>query len=118
MMKSRKTVCISRERERERRSLTDMPCIESAYLRAFTLMAQEQFITAVLPQHSRSVTDRYMEAEAKELEKYTIITSGEAKQIKEIAKANADAIYQQEEFVGMVSGEREHRVLAHSLLYI
>ncbi|GAN01008.1 RNA polymerase iii subunit rpc82 [Mucor ambiguus] len=74
---------------------------ESAYKRAFTLMAQEQFIAAVLPQHSRSVTDRYMEAEAKELEKYTIITSGEAKQIKETAKANTDAIYHQEEFVGM-----------------
>lgn len=66
-------------------------------------MAQEQFIAAVLPQHSRSVTDRYMEAEAKELEKYTIITSGEAKHIKETAKANADAIYHQEDFVGMVS---------------
>ncbi|KAL9550250.1 hypothetical protein MBANPS3_004816 [Mucor bainieri] len=74
---------------------------ESAYTRAFTLMAQEQFITAVLPQHSRSVTDRYMEAEAKELEKYTIITSGEAKQIKAIAKANADAVFLQEEHVGM-----------------
>ena len=66
-------------------------------------MAQEQFIAAVLPQHSRSVTDRYMEAEAKELEKYTIITSGEAKHIKKTAKANADAIYHQEDFVGMVS---------------
>jgi len=66
-------------------------------------MAQEQFIVAVLPQHSRSVTDRYMEAEEKELEKYTIITSGDAKHIKEIAKANTDAIYHQEEFVGMVS---------------
>ncbi|CAO0791294.1 unnamed protein product [Mucor circinelloides] len=64
-------------------------------------MAQEQFIAAVLPQHSRSVTDRYLEAEEKELEKYTIITTGEARQIKEIAKANADAIYHQEEYIGM-----------------
>lgn len=66
-------------------------------------MAQEQFITAVLPEHSRSMTDRYLEAEEKELEKYTIITTGEAKYIKSTAKANTDAVLSQQEYAGMVS---------------
>ncbi|CEP18481.1 hypothetical protein [Parasitella parasitica] len=64
-------------------------------------MAQEQFISAVLPQHSRSVADRYLEAEEKELEKYTIITTGEAKNIKSVAKANTDADLLQLEYIGM-----------------
>ncbi|KAI8642003.1 hypothetical protein BD408DRAFT_345036 [Parasitella parasitica] len=69
-------------------------------------MAQEQFISAVLPQHSRSVTDQYLEAEAKELEKYTIITKGEAKNIRSVAKANADAVLLQPEYIGMVNNAK------------
>lgn len=76
--------------------------IEAAYVRAFTKMAIDQFITAVLPQHSRSMLDRYLEAEEEELAKYTITTSKDLQIIKETAKSNVEAIFQKPEHIGLV----------------
>lgn len=77
--------------------------IEATYTRAFTKMAIEQFVTAVLPQHSRSRLDRFLDAEEKELEKYTIVTSAqEIKSVKHAAQATVDAIFKNIEHIGMV----------------
>jgi DNA-directed RNA polymerase III subunit RPC3 len=65
-------------------------------------MAIEQFIIAVLPQHSRSMQDKYFEAEERELEKYTITTAKELQSIKSAAKASVEAVFKQTEFIGMV----------------
>jgi hypothetical protein len=65
-------------------------------------MAIEQFITAVLPQHSRSMQDKYFEAEERELGKYTITTAKELQSIKDAAKASVEEVFKQTEFIGMV----------------
>lgn len=66
-------------------------------------MAIEQFITAVLPQHSRSMYDRYIDAEEKEFEKYTIVSSAHDKRtIRETAQAAVDAQFKVHERIGMV----------------
>ncbi|KAG2210296.1 hypothetical protein INT47_003281 [Mucor saturninus] len=75
---------------------------EGAYTRTFTKMAIEQFVTAVLPQHSRSVYDRFLDAEEKELEKYTIVSSAqEIRTIKSAAQATVNAIFKNIEHIGM-----------------
>ncbi|CAO3639249.1 unnamed protein product [Mucor hiemalis] len=74
---------------------------EAAYSRAFTKMAIEQFITAVLPQHSRSVFDKFLDAEEKELDKYTIVSTADKRAIKNAAQANVDAIFKDTEHIGM-----------------
>lgn len=66
-------------------------------------MAIEQFAIAVLPQHSRSVYDRFLDAEEKELEKYTIVSSAqEIRAIKNAAQSTVDAIFKDIEHIGMV----------------
>lgn len=78
--------------------------LEAAYVRAFTKMAIEQFVVATLPQHSRSVFDRFLEAEEKEYEKYTIVSSAqEMRVIKSAAQAEVDAVFKHVEHIGMVS---------------
>ncbi|GAA5815324.1 hypothetical protein MFLAVUS_008830 [Mucor flavus] len=75
---------------------------EAAYTRAFTKMAIEQFITAVLPQHSRSMYDRFLDAEEKEFEKYTIVSSAqEKKAIRESAQASVDSQFKTSERIGL-----------------
>jgi DNA-directed RNA polymerase III subunit RPC3 len=67
-------------------------------------MAVEQFIVAVLPQHSRSMYDKYLEAEEKEFEKYTIVSSAqEMKIIKSAARAEAEAVFKHVDHIGVVS---------------
>ncbi|KAG0169080.1 RNA polymerase III subunit C82 [Apophysomyces sp. BC1034] len=71
------------------------------YRKAFTKMAAEHFITAVLPEHSRSAIDRFIAAEEKETEKYTITTAKELQAIKRAAQAQVDAEYSMSENIGM-----------------
>lgn len=67
-------------------------------------MAIEQFITAVLPQHSRSMYDRFLDAEEKEFEKYTIVSSAQEKRvIRESAQASVDAQFKTSERIGLVN---------------
>lgn len=65
-------------------------------------MAIDEFITASLPQHSRSITDRYIEAEEDEIAKYTITTAKDLHSIKLAAKSNVDAIFEKQEHIGLV----------------
>lgn len=86
--------------------------VEAAYTRAFTKMAIEQFVTAVLPQHSRSIYDRFLDAEEKELEKYTIVSSAqEIKTIKSAAQASVDAVFKNIEHIGMVTLFQLHLII-------
>ncbi|KAI7872650.1 RNA polymerase III subunit RPC82-domain-containing protein [Spinellus fusiger] len=71
------------------------------YTRVFNTMATEQYITAVLPEHSRSAMDRYLAAEEKESEKYTITTSKELQAIKKAALASVEAELGSQEHAGM-----------------
>jgi hypothetical protein len=66
-------------------------------------MAIEQFITAVLPQHSRSIFDRFLDAEEKEFDKYTIVSSAqELRVIKNAAQAHVDAVFKHVDHIGVV----------------
>lgn len=65
-------------------------------------MAIEQFITAVLPQHSRSVLDRFLDEEEKELDKYTIVSTADKRSIRNAAQAQVDAVFKHVEHIGMV----------------
>ncbi|KAI9250410.1 hypothetical protein EDC94DRAFT_637084 [Helicostylum pulchrum] len=74
-------------------------------------MAIEQFITAVLPQHSRSMYDRFLDAEEKEFEKYTIVSSAqEKKAIRESAQASVDALFKTSERIGLRNDELNYDV--------
>ncbi|RCI00747.1 RNA polymerase III subunit C82 [Rhizopus stolonifer] len=74
---------------------------EATYTKTFTKMAMDQFITAVLPQHSRSVMDQFLDAEQKELAKYTITTASDLATIKLTAKNNVQAVFEQNEYIGI-----------------
>ncbi|KAI8051045.1 uncharacterized protein B0P05DRAFT_562718 [Gilbertella persicaria] len=74
---------------------------EATYTKTFTKMAMDQFITAVLPQHSRSVMDQFLDAEQKELAKYTITTANDLVTIKLTAKNNVQAVFEQNEYIGI-----------------
>ncbi|KAI8148741.1 RNA polymerase III subunit RPC82-domain-containing protein [Fennellomyces sp. T-0311] len=71
------------------------------YTKAFTKMAASGCITAVLPEHTRSSTDRYLAAEEKEAEKYMIATSKDLQAIKKAAQAQIDAETMMAEGIGM-----------------
>ncbi|KAI9483412.1 MAG: hypothetical protein EXX96DRAFT_476829 [Benjaminiella poitrasii] len=62
-------------------------------------MVIDRFIIPSLPQHSRSITDLYLEAEQEELLKFTLTSksANQTKHIKDLAKANVDALYKQEQ---------------------
>ncbi|KAI9308579.1 hypothetical protein BJ944DRAFT_156030 [Cunninghamella echinulata] len=64
-------------------------------------MAYHKFITAVLPEHSRSAMDRLLQAEEKEAEKYTITTTKELQAIKKAAQAQVEAEINMGDMVGM-----------------
>ncbi|KAI8081289.1 RNA polymerase III subunit RPC82-domain-containing protein [Halteromyces radiatus] len=64
-------------------------------------MANERYITAVLPEHSRSALDRLLEAEEKEAEKYTITTTKELLAIKRAAYDQIQAEFGVNEMAGM-----------------
>ncbi|KAL0089313.1 hypothetical protein J3Q64DRAFT_1808606 [Phycomyces blakesleeanus] len=64
-------------------------------------MANEHYIIAVLPEHSRSAVDRYLEAEQKESEKYTITTAKEIQAIKKSALESVEAEYGMLENAGL-----------------
>ncbi|KAI7908135.1 uncharacterized protein BX663DRAFT_493093 [Cokeromyces recurvatus] len=71
---------------------------EATYVKVFTKMAVDQFIIPSLPQHSRSIKDQYLEAEKEELSKlkFTFKSPKKIMLIKDIAKANMDALFQHE----------------------
>ena len=69
----------------------------------FTKLAVAGFITAVLPEHSRSTTDRYLAAEEKEAEKYMIATAKDRQTIKAAALAQIEAETSLQEGIGMVT---------------
>ncbi|KAF7722661.1 RNA polymerase III subunit C82 [Apophysomyces ossiformis] len=71
------------------------------YRKAFTKLAAEHLIMAVMPEHSRSAIDRFLAAEEKESEKYTITTAKELQAIKRAAQAQVDAEYSMNENIGM-----------------
>jgi DNA-directed RNA polymerase III subunit RPC3 len=71
------------------------------YERAFTILANQQYIRAVLPEHSRSTMDRFLAATEKETEKYTIMTAKDLQTAKLQARAQIDAEYGDMESVGM-----------------
>ncbi|KAI9023741.1 RNA polymerase III subunit RPC82-domain-containing protein [Phycomyces nitens] len=64
-------------------------------------MANDHYIVAVLPEHSRSAVDRYLEAEQKETEKYTITTAKELQAIKKSALESVEAEYGMLENAGL-----------------
>ena len=72
------------------------------YTKAFTKMAVAGCITAVLPEHTRSSTDRYFAAEEKEAEKYMIATSKDLQAIKKAAQAQIEAEAMMTEGIGLV----------------
>lgn len=72
------------------------------YTKAFTELASAGFIKAVLPEHSRSTTDRYLDAREKESQKYTIMTAKDMAAVKAAAQAQVDAEYTLSETLGMV----------------
>lgn len=65
-------------------------------------MAIEQFITAVLPEHSRSIFDKILDAEEKEVDKYTIVSNADKIAIKTAAQAKVDEGRTNTENIGMV----------------
>jgi DNA-directed RNA polymerase III subunit RPC3 len=65
-------------------------------------MANKRYITAVLPEHSRSALDRLLAAEEKEAEKYTITTTKELQAIKRAAYDQIQAEFNVDEMAGMV----------------
>ncbi|CAO3581394.1 unnamed protein product [Absidia cylindrospora] len=72
-----------------------------AYVRTFTEMANKRYITAVLPEHSRSALDRLLAAEEKEAENYTITTAKELQAIKRAAFDHIQAQFGGNEMAGM-----------------
>lgn len=74
---------------------------EAEYNKAFTKMAIEQFITAVLPEHSRSIFDKILDAEEKEVDKYTIVSNADKIAIKTAAQAKVDEGRTNTENIGM-----------------
>ncbi|KAI8329419.1 RNA polymerase III subunit RPC82-domain-containing protein [Chlamydoabsidia padenii] len=64
-------------------------------------MANKRYITAVLPEHSRSALDRLLAAEEKEAEKYTITTTKELQAIKRAAFDQVQALFNGDEMAGM-----------------
>ncbi|KAI8360859.1 RNA polymerase III subunit RPC82-domain-containing protein [Choanephora cucurbitarum] len=74
---------------------------ESDYVRTFTRMALDQFVIAVLPQHSRSIVDQRLEAEEQETAKYTLITAKDQKKIKQQIQSQMEAITKPVEMIGM-----------------
>ncbi|KAI9491779.1 RNA polymerase III subunit RPC82-domain-containing protein [Zychaea mexicana] len=64
-------------------------------------MAAAGCITAVLPEHTRSSTDRYLAAEEKEAEKYMITTAKDLQAIKMAAHAQIEAESSMAEGIGM-----------------
>ncbi|KAG1149230.1 hypothetical protein G6F37_004357 [Rhizopus arrhizus] len=73
---------------------------ETAYVKTFTRMAIDQFITAVLPIHSRSSLDMTRDIEEELSKKYTIMTAADKKVIKLAAQAQAEAVFEHER-IGM-----------------
>lgn len=71
------------------------------YKRSFTQLVTQKYITAVLPEHSRSVMDRLLDATEKEKEKYTIMTAKDIANAKISAEAHIDALYGSNEIIGM-----------------
>lgn len=65
-------------------------------------MAIDQFITAVLPIHSRSSLDMARDIEEELSKKYTIMTAADKKVVKLAAQAQADAVFEHER-IGMVT---------------
>ncbi|ORZ10425.1 hypothetical protein BCR42DRAFT_333701 [Absidia repens] len=64
-------------------------------------MANKRYITAVLPEHSRSALDRLLAAEEKEAENYTITTAKELQAIKRAAFDRIQAEFGEDEMAGM-----------------
>jgi DNA-directed RNA polymerase III subunit RPC3 len=69
-------------------------------MKAFTQLAVHKFIKAVMPEHSRSTIDRFLDATEKESEKYTIMTTKDLQQARSAAKSQLDSEYS-DELVGM-----------------
>lgn len=76
---------------------------KTTYTTAFKRLAMAGLITALLPEHSRSSTDRLLIAQEKEAQKYTITSAKDMKAIKQAAQAQIDAEYSMTEGIGMVS---------------
>lgn len=74
---------------------------KSTYTTAFKRLAMAGLITALLPEHSRSSTDRLLIAQEKEAQKYTITTAKDMKAIKLAAQAQIDAEFSMTEGIGM-----------------
>ena len=84
------------------RSLTNF-IEKTTYTTAFKRLAMAGLITALLPEHSRSSTDRLLIAQEKEAQKYTITSAKDMKAIKIAAQAQIDAEFSMAEGIGMVS---------------
>lgn len=67
----------------------------------FTKLVTDQYIKAVMPEHSRSTMDLYLAAAEKESEKYMIMTSKDILTVRQTAKAQIDAEYSTKETIGM-----------------
>ena len=79
-------------------------------------MALDQFVIAVLPQHSRSVVDQRLEAEEQETAKYTLITAKDQKKIKQQIQSRMEAITKPVEMIGIVSHTGSNWLLEQVLI--
>ncbi|KAI8380754.1 hypothetical protein BD560DRAFT_387024 [Blakeslea trispora] len=92
---------------------------ESDYVRTWTRMIMDQFVMAALPQHSRSMVDQWLEAEAQETAKYTLVTTKEQRQIKQQVQSQMEAILKPMEMIGMkrkaspFASDRDNKRLKH-----
>lgn len=94
-------------------SLIDDHIEKSTYTTAFKRLAMAGLITALLPEHSRSSTDRLLIAQEKEAQKYTITTAKDMKAIKLAAQAQIDAEFSMTEGIGMVSVRMDHMLVGN-----